>query len=116
MAVAVRSGEPRLTIKSASACRFALHGGGVIAVVVRRSERPGWSAEEISRMLSHPQRFREILGIGDRSFLFDMMENGAALCIFRGDCYVQVSAFHIAQPSTLSPALVAVARKVLRRF
>jgi hypothetical protein len=116
MAAAVSPGQHRLTIASASACRFTLDGGGVIAVVVRRPARPGWTAEQIARMLSYPQRFHEVSGIGDRSFLFDMTEKGAALCIFRADYYIQVSAFRVAQSSTLPPALAALARKVLARF
>jgi hypothetical protein len=45
-----------------------------------------------------------------------MTEKGAALCIFRGDYHIQVSAFRIAQSFTLSPALAALTREVLARL
>jgi hypothetical protein len=113
---AINSGEHRLAIESASACRFTIEGGGLIVVVVRRPSRPDWTSEQIARMASYPQRFHEVNGIGDRSFLFDMTEKAAALCIFRADHYIQVSAFGVAQPSKLLPALVALGEKILSRF
>jgi hypothetical protein len=112
---AINSGENRLTIESASACRFTVKGGGLIMVVVRSPGRPDWISEQIARMASHPQRFHEVNGIGDRAFLFDMTEKAAALCIFHADHYIQVSAFGVAQPSKLLPALVALGEKVLSR-
>ena len=112
----INSGEHRLAIESASACRFTMEGGGVITVVVRRPDRPDWISGQIARMASNPQRFHEVSSIGDRSFLFDMAGKGAALCIFHAGHYIQVSAFGVAQPSKLLPALVALGAKVLARF
>lgn len=114
--VAINSGERRLTIESASACRFTIKGGGLITVVVRRPSRPGWIKEQITRMVSYPQRFHEVNGIGDRSFLFDITQTSAALCIFRADHYIQVSASGLALSSKLLPVLVALGEKVLPRF
>jgi hypothetical protein len=109
----INSGENRLTIEGASACRFTIKGGGLITVVVRSPSRPDWISEQIARMASHPQRFHEVNGIGDRSFLLDMTEKAAALCVFHADHYTQVSAFGVAQPSKLLPALVALVEKGL---
>jgi hypothetical protein len=116
IATVVNTAERRLAVESASDCRFTLRGGGMISVLVRRPARPGWSTEQVARMTSSPQRFHEIAGIGDRAFVFDMTEKGSALCVFRGDYYVQVSAFGIANPATFPPALAALARKPLTRF
>ena len=112
----INSGEHRLAIESASACRFTMAGGGLITVVVRRPDRPDWISEQIARMASNPQHFHEVSSIGDRSFLFDMAGKGAALCTFHAGHYIQVSAFGVAQPSKLLPALVALGEKVLTRF
>jgi hypothetical protein len=112
----INSREHRLVIESASACRFTMEGGGLITVVVRRPGRADWISEQIARMASHPQRFHEVNGVGDRSFLFDMTGRGAALCIFHVDHYIQVSAFGMSQPSKLLPALVTLGEKVLSRF
>jgi hypothetical protein len=109
-------GRKRLAIESASACRFTVKGGGLIMVVMRRPGRRDWMSEQIARMASYPQRFHDLNGIGDRSFLFDMTEKDAALCIFHADRYIQVSAFGVAQPSKLLPALVALGGKILSRF
>jgi len=112
----VRAGEDRLTSGSATACRFAAKDGGAIAILVRRIPGRDWAEEQIGRMVSNPRRFHEILSIGDRSFLYDMMGNGAALCIFHADYYFQVSAFRMGESSTISPALEALARTALTRF
>jgi hypothetical protein len=114
--VATSSGEHRLTIESASGCRFTMSGGGLITVVVRHPAQPDWISGQITRMASYPQRFHEVNGLGDRSFLFDMTGRGAALCIFHADHYIQVSAIGVAQPSKLLPALIALGEKVLSRF
>jgi hypothetical protein len=111
----INSGENRLTIDGASACRFTIKGGGLITVVVRSPSRPDWISEQIARMASHPQRFHEVNGIGDRSFLLDMTEKAAALCVFHADHFIQVSAFGVAQPSKFLPALVALVEKVVSR-
>jgi hypothetical protein len=112
---AIKSREDRLPVETASACRFTMKGGGLIIVLVRRAARPDWISEQIARMASHPQRFHEVNGIGDRSFLFDMAEKAAAICIFHADHYIQISAFGVAPPPKLLPALVTLGEKVLSR-
>jgi len=112
----VSPGEYRLVGETATACRFAAKGGGVIAILVRRIPGRSWAAEQIGRMVSNPRRFREVFGIGDRSFLYDMMATGAGLCVFHADYYVEVSAFRIGESSTISPALETLARTALARF
>jgi hypothetical protein len=112
---AIGSVEHHLVIENASACRFTMGGGGLVMVVVRRPSRPDWISEQIARMAAYPQRFHEVNGIGDRSFLFDMTEKSAALCIFNADHYIQVSALGVTQPSKLLPTLVALGEKVLSR-
>jgi hypothetical protein len=55
-------------------------------------------------MAKNPERYREA-ELGDRSFFFDMGEAGAALCIFRGEYYVQFSVFRMRRASSVHPAL-----------
>src|SRR5664279_5991615 len=58
-----------------------------------------WTSEQVKRMHDNRCTFREVPGIGDRSFLYDMRATGAALCVFRSDYYLQISVFRRGEAS-----------------
>ena len=48
--------------------------------------------------------FRPAAGLGERAFVFDMGGAGAAVCVFRGEHYLQVSAFRIGDADAYATA------------
>ena len=110
----VRSAERRAMTGGSSVCRYGVGDGGILTVVVRRVPAR-WAAEQIERMAKNPERYREA-ELGDRSFLFDMGEAGAALCIFQGEYYVQLSVFRMGRASSVRPVLERLAVTALERL
>lgn len=84
-------GEPRVQAGAATMCRFTGKRGGVVTILIRRIPGEDWVSRQIERMSRSWPTFREAPGIGERSFLYDMKEAGAVLCVFRGDYYIQIS-------------------------
>ena len=106
-------GEPRVQAGAATMCRFTGKRGGVVTILIRRIPGEDWVSRQIERMSRNWPTFREVPGIGDRSFLYDMKEAGAALCAFRGDYYIQVSVFRMGEASAVLPATEELAKRAL---
>ena len=92
-------GEGRALVSTGvvTSCSFPAKGGGSVPILLRRNAGRAWIAEQEYRMnkgVGHGA-FRPVAGLGERAFVLDMRWAGAALCVFRGEHYLQVSAFGI---------------------
>jgi hypothetical protein len=111
----VYQGEARIQSDTTTACRFAGAEGGVVAVLVRRIPQEKWASEQIDRMQRNPRSFRELPGMGERAFLYDLNGTGAVLCVFRGGYYMQLSVFRMGGAPKARAAVEVLARKCLTR-
>ena len=116
--VPVGAGVVRLDGGSVTGCRFAGKNGAAVTVLVRRCTRRGWAEEQAARMKrgAGEGNYREVPGVGERAFLLDLHQAGAALCVFDGGRYVQISAVRMGDSSRVSPGIEKLARKVLERM
>lgn len=74
--------------RGVTSCSFAGEHGGQVTVLVRRFPPGGWRHEQEARM--RRGAYREVQGIGDRSFLYTLRER-AVLCVFGEEYYLQIS-------------------------
>lgn len=65
--------------------------------------------------MSGPGRFRRVSGVGDSAFVLDQGENGAILCAFQGEQYLQIAVFRLGDADTVLPVTKELARKALSR-
>ena len=89
----LKEGVARLRTGTLASCSFAGERGAQVSILVRLAPTADWESEQVGRM-SRAGRFgtyREVPGIGDRAFLYDMQRNGAVLCVFGAGYYLQVS-------------------------
>jgi len=114
---AVADGRPQLNTGVLTTCVFTVHGGGRISVLLRSDVQRNWIVEQTRSMAHGVQsgRFRSIAGLGDRAFLFGMRQSAAALCIFRGEYYLQITAL-TGDVASAYTAAEMVARRVLSRL
>ena len=104
--------------KVATACLFGAKSGGRVVVVLHAIPTSAWSSEQVERMEQGAREgsYREVPELGDRSFLFDMGARGAAICVFRGDYYLQISVFGLGAAPKLAPAVERLARRAVVRL
>lgn len=113
--VSVGSGSPRVNSERLTGCRFAADGGGIVSILLRRNASAEWMAEQRQRMTSAGS-FRRVSGLGDSAFVLDGRERGAALCVFLGEDYLQISVFRLGGTDTVLPAAEELARRALSRL
>ena len=108
-------GSPRVNAGNLTSCLFTARGGGKVSILLRRNASRNWIAEQRYRM-SGASTFRPLGGLGDSAFVLDRRGQGAALCVFRGEYYLQISAFGTGGASDVLPATEELARKALSRM
>ena len=113
--VRVGQGSPRVNTERVSACFFEAGGIGTVSVLLRRNTSKDWIADQKRRM-SGPGSFRPTGGLGDAAFVLDAREKGAAICVFQGGYYLQVSVFRLGGARAVQPAAEALARMALARL
>jgi len=113
----VGEGESRLISTNFTRCLFHERSGGNTAILVRRFPSGNWESEQMSRLRRSVElgTYREVAGIGDRAFLGEMRQ-GAVLCVFEGERYLQVSVFRIGGTGGSGPVLEKLARYALARL
>lgn len=118
VAVPLKDGEARGNRDTGSACFFGGKSGGRVVVLLRRVPNAAWSSEQVQRMEAAALQgsYHDVPGIGDRSFLFDMHAAGAAMCIFRGDFYLEISVLGLEAVANASSAVERLASKAVTRF
>lgn len=109
-------GQSRTQTGTTTTCWFNGKNSAIVALLIRRVPQGKWMSEQMERMHRSNPAFREMPGIGDRSFLHDMGKTGAALCIFRGQYYLQISVFRMGESSEVAPVLKKLAGIALARF
>ena len=116
--IPVGAGVSRLRTATLTSCSFAGERGGRLAVLVRTAPTGDWVSEQAGRMKRGIRfgTYREVPGIGDRSFLYDMRGAGGVLCVFGAGYYLQVSLFRLGEESRISAALEKLARSALARL
>ncbi|MGB7762489.1 MAG: hypothetical protein WBL61_21825, partial [Bryobacteraceae bacterium] len=93
-------------------CLFTAGTGGTVSILLRRNASADWIAEQRRRMTG-PGSFRRVSGVGDSAFVLDHLERGAALCVFLGEDYLQISVFRLGGASSVLPAAEELARQAL---
>ena len=111
----VNEGVPQLKTDSLTSCSFSAERGGQVTLLVRRIPTANWASEQIERMARGVRLgiWREVHGIADWSFLYDIPHKGGVLCVFGGGTYLQVSMMRIGEPSKAPAALERLARYAL---
>ena len=114
----VRDGLPRLGSGSLTSCWFATGRDGEVGILLRRLPDADWLSAQAGRMALGVGigSYREVAGIGDRSYLYEMRSAGAVLCIFGAGYYLQISLFRAAENSRTPPVLRKLATIALRRL
>jgi len=110
--VPVGFGSPRVNSELVNSCLFTANRGGTVSILLRRKASADWIAEQRYRMMSQGS-FRPVSGVGDSAFVMDHREHGAALCVFLGDHYLQISVFRLGGADTVLPAAEELARQAL---
>ena len=116
--VPVAEGVTQIVDRDVTSCSFAGERGGQVAILVRRVPARDWVSEQVARMTRAVQlgSYREVPGIGHRSFLYYLPGAGAVLCVFGLDYYLQVSLFHMGEDSRIPAILQKLAITALVRF
>jgi hypothetical protein len=106
----VREGVPLLRSGVPSSRAFIAERLVRLTVLLRPVPTAEWASEQVVRMTRgvHLGTYREVPGIGDRSFLYEMRQSGAVLCVFESGYYLQFS--------LASPGLESRAPAVLERL
>lgn len=112
--VSVDRGAPRVNTEQLTSCLFRAGRAGTVSILVRLNASKRWIEEQKHRM-SGPGRFRRVSGVGDSAFVLDQGENGAILCAFQGEQYLQIAVFRLGDADTVLPVTKELARKALSR-
>jgi hypothetical protein len=113
--VPVGLGSPRVNAELVTNCLFTAGRDGTVSILFRRNASADWVAEQRHRMTGQGS-FRPVRGVGDSAFVLDKREQGAALCVFLGEYYLQVSVFRLGGADVVRPAAVELARQALSRL
>ena len=116
--IPVTEGVTRIADRDVTSCSFAGERGGRVAILVRRVPARDWVSEQVARMTRGVQlgTYRELPGIEDRSFLYNLRSAGAVLCVFGPDYYLQISLLRMGEDSRLPAILEKLARSALKRL
>ena len=97
---------------SITSCLFAGRHGGRVVILVRRIPARDWVNEQVARMNRGVRlgTYREVPGIGERSFLYSIRASGAVLCIFGSEYYLQISLDGLVKHSQITTVLAKLAR------
>jgi hypothetical protein len=89
----LKVGVSRWSTGTLTGCSFAGERDGKVAILVRRAPAADWVSEQAGRMTRGVRfgTYREVPGIGYRSFFYDMQRKCAVLCVFGVGYYLQVS-------------------------
>jgi hypothetical protein len=111
----VAEGVTPLSTRSVTSCQFNGERGGRVVILVRRLPANDWVAEQVSRMNRGVQlgTYRQVPGIGERSFLYSIRGKGAVLCIFGAGFYLQISVFRMGEDSHMTAILEKLAISTL---
>lgn len=114
----VGEGLPRTLGRDVTSCLFAAERGGQVTLLVHRIPPGAWMFEQIERMKRGVQlgTYREVHGIGDRSFLYLPQSEAGVLCVFHGGYYLQVSMLRMARAVRRPAALESLAIRALARL
>jgi hypothetical protein len=113
--VPVGAGSPRVNSELVTSCLFTADGGGTISILLRRNPPADWIAEQRQRM-TNSGSFRPVSGVGGSAFGLDSREQGAALCVFLGEYYLQISVFRLGNAGTVLPVAEELARQARSRL
>ena len=105
----------RVSSEAMTICVFKGDKGGAVTVLVRHNLSKHWLADQQNRM-RHSTNSRGMEGVGDAAFVLDRHQEGAVLCVFRGEDYVQVSAFGLGAADAVSPAAKQLAQTLVSRL
>jgi hypothetical protein len=116
--IPVRQGVSRLTNGNLTSCWFAGERPGQVAILVRRFPTPAWTSEQLERMNRAVPfgTYREVAGIGDRAFLYNIQKTGGVLCVFAADYYLQVSLFRRNEEPRIAGLLQKLAASALTQL
>lgn len=113
--VPVDHGNPRVNTEFVSVCSFPSGRSGTVSILIRRNASKEWIAEQRQRMKG-PGSFRPVSVVGDSAFVLDRRKDGAAMCVFHGAYYLQVSVFRLGDGQSVLPAVEVLVRKALSRL
>lgn len=114
----VREGVPLLRSGGPGSCAFVTDRLVRLTVLFRPVPAADWTSEQVVRMARGVRlgTYREVPGIGDRSFLYDMRRAGAVLCVFGSGYYLQFSLANPGRESQNPAVLEKLARRALARL
>lgn len=101
-----------------TSCSFPIKGGGSISILLRQNASRVWIIEQEERMNLGVRygNFRPVAGLGEKVFVLDMRDAGAAVCVLRAASYLQVSVFRAGTASTVFPKVAKLAEAALARM
>ena len=105
-------GDARINADTLTACIFRAEQGRSVSILVRRRASREWVAEQQRRMSGSAQ-FHAVSGLGDSAYRLNL-PRAAALCVFRGDDYLEV--YVRAGEARVPVAAEELARTVLSRM
>ena len=114
----VREGIPQMVGRDVMSCSFVEERGARVALLLRRIPTGSWAYEQIARMNRGVElgSYREVRGIGDRSFLYGPQSGAGVLCIFQSGYYLQISFLGRAGDTRARAALESLAARALARL
>jgi hypothetical protein len=115
LGVAINDDSQRVTTEALTICLFKDFKGGAVSVLVRHNPSRDWIAEQENRM-GRSANFRAVGGLEDTAFVLDRRGDGAVLCVFRGEYYLQISAFRLGPSDAIVAAAKALAQAIASRI
>jgi hypothetical protein len=105
-------GSTRINAGILTSCTFRIVGGGSVSVLLRHDDSGTWVVSQRRRMTGAPD-IRPIDGMGGSAFVLDLHDSGAALCVYRGNYYLQVSVVRLGSSDRVLPTVQELARRAL---
>jgi hypothetical protein len=98
-----------------TSCSFPIKGGGSISILLRRNANRAWIAEQEERMNLGDRygNFRPVAGLGEKTFVLDMRDAGAAVCVLGAASCLQVSVFRAGTAATVFAKVEKLAEAAL---
>jgi hypothetical protein len=101
--VGVGHGRLRIHSRHMSSCSFPIRKGGSVAILLHRGASKEWVSWRRDTVSSRAT-FRPVNGIADPAFVLDRHNDGAALYVFSGEFYLQIS---VSRPGGADTAVAA---------